>query len=513
MNSSRRAVAALVLSLVAALSVVGGASVLAPAAQAACPIDDPTCGTSYTETATRTLSVAVNLGTVTGGINGSGISCTSAAETTCSQTVHLSHTCDTVNGCPDWPTTSFTLTASGPDGYQTTWSPSCTTQTSTTCGGTLGDATTGDDTKSYQVTWNDVTPPVVTFNAPAKVGAGTSSLTASATDNSGSISRYDWRVDGLTSATHTNTLPLSGVPEGTHQVMVLAYDGAGNASSVFHEVTVDRTVSLQYTTIAPYTNAATVPLTFTTDPDVVSQRCQLDSEPPSDCTSGWSGVTSASPDGAYTYHLTLTDDVGNVAAQSATFTLDRTPPTLAVTGGPANGATIGTRTADFTVSTSDANPGTVVCSMDGSSVDCAEGTAHNADLADGDHTFSVVATDLAGNAVAVQRHFTVAADPFHPKVTAGWRVRGSSTTFRWITVTHLPISAKAVLRCSRSGSCPWKSRVIKHPNTTVAVLKGLGHPTLRKGAHLTLTLTSAAGQKQVTTWVVRARKAPRVTTS
>src|SRR3954454_20288905 len=195
-----------------------------------CP--DPGPG-QVTQTKTVTLTVSKGGGTVTG----PGISCGSDSETS----VQLSRDCDG-GVCQAWTTATLSLTGIYPIfGYVGHWTGCDAPTTGSSCTVTLTSA--GD--KIVSVAWQDAAPPSVTFDPPAKVGGTTTSLSASGSDNSGSIAHYAWWVDDNQQGATGSLLSLSGISQGTHTIKVQAVDAAGNGSTqVSHDVTIDRQVNL-----------------------------------------------------------------------------------------------------------------------------------------------------------------------------------------------------------------------------------------------------------------------------
>lgn len=113
------------------------------------------------------------------------------------------------------------------------------------------------------------------------------------------------------------------------------------------------------------TNAATVPVSFSTDPDVTVKSCSFDGGDAVPCASGWSGIGASTADGTHTYRVSVIDDVGNGATSAPVTTiLDRTAPALAFADGPSEGQQVVTRTATITFSLDEAHPGTVGCTLD-----------------------------------------------------------------------------------------------------------------------------------------------------
>ena len=527
----------LIVAVVLAVASLGIAVLPASALPPTCDLTDPGCDPGTTVFANRSLTVTKTQGTVTSSTG--GISC--GAD--CQDVVTVETWCDSYGVCDSWPAaTEFALAASGgPFGYAPQWVLSGAAQGScgssaATCTVSLGDASTGAATGGVAVSWIDVTPPTVTFNPPAKVGPSGYLVTASASDNSGAVAAYRWTVDGVLQASTTSTLSLGSLAHGAHIVGVQARDSVGMMSTtVLKTVTVDKQAGLTFGALPGLTNASTVPLTFTADPDVSSTTCSVDATTPLACASGWSGVGATSPDGSYSYVVRATDDVGNQTTQTATFVLDRTAPSVLLTKGPAEGETVVADTVTFTFSHLDAHRGSNVCRLDaGAWFDCpADSDIPLTALANGAHSFTVRAIDLASNQSTVTRSFSVslpaapplgaapttepvpapasvtAAVPFRPGVSADWVVQQARTTYRKIIARAVPSRATVKLTC-RGGSCPWKARTIKTSGGRVSVLAEIGKVKVRKGAELTLKITRLDAARKFVTWTARAGRKPRV---
>ena len=214
-------------------------------------------------------------------------------------------------------------------------------------------------------------------------------------------------------------LSLSGAGNGSHTVGVRAYDAADNASAVVTKtVVVDKSVAVTPGAVPAVTGAATVPLTFTADADVVKRECKLDAGAYAVCASGWSGITAATADGEHSYRVKVTDDVGNVAESAVrTTVIDRTLPVLAFTDGPTEGQQVVTRNASITFSLVEARISSVKCKLDSAAwATCSPGTAVELiGLSDGPHVLSVQAIDTAGNTRTINRSFAVivpTSDPY-----------------------------------------------------------------------------------------------------
>ncbi len=141
-------------------------------------------------------------------------------------------------------------------------------------------------------------------------------------------------------------------------------------------------------------------------------ECKLDSGSYAACTSPKS--YSALATGSHTFSVRATDAAGNTDASAATqsWTVtavsDTTPPDTSITSGP-SGSTTST-SASFAFSSTESGS-TFECKLDsGSYATCTSPKSYSG-LATGSHTFSVRATDAAGNtdASAATRSWTVTA--------------------------------------------------------------------------------------------------------
>jgi hypothetical protein len=540
---------------VAALAVPAGTATAIP------PTCDPTqqiCEpVMTTENATRKLTVARSAGTVTS--TPAGIDCGSD----CVQSTIVSREC--IDGeCGSWPdSTSYTLSASGgPAGYSANWSDCGVTPT---CTVHLGDAEQGGHFEDVDLTWVDTTAPTTAFAPPAEVGPSNYNVTAGGSDNSGSIARYAWTVDNVAQAATGSVLSLAGFSNGNHTVTVRAYDAANNAGPIVSKtVAVDKVVGVSVTPLPAVTNAATVPLSFTTDADVVARACSLDGGAYGACTTGWSGITAATADGTHTYRVKVTDNVGNVAESALqTTVVDRTLPVLSFTDGPTEGQQVVTRNASITFSMVEARPASVKCKLDaGAFANCTPGTAVELiGLTDGPHVLTVQAIDTAGNVRTISRTFAVQVpstggdeDPggeqdagggetpggttttttttttgggtpttttgggpvtgtpaatFAPRFTHTYAYAGKVTRFTSMAIRSLPKSAKVTVKCKGSG-CAGKSKTLKHSGGKLNVLKALKRLKLKAGATLQITVRGEGGAQSIAKFVVRAGKRPKV---
>jgi hypothetical protein len=322
------------------------AALTAGPATAACPIDNPDCDEGPTPPTINTLTVtAPSSGTITG----SGISCPGD----CSQ--FYSYDAET-----EEPPTITLTAASGPPGYTAAWF-GCT-PSGATCDVFM------DQDRSVSLAWQDTTAPTVSLQTvPAKVGPANAGLASTATDNSGLVTRVQFLVDGVlitddTFAPFAASLPIGSYSHGSsHQARARAFDAAGNQSSLTpaQSFTVDRQASVGAST--PAASVASAPaIDLTPDADVPAGNITCTTSKgatvtgvTSPCSSPYTAQTAG--DGDYTVTIQVTDDVGNTATVTRTFTL--TAPSSGGDGGGTTGGGGGDTTGGDPTGGGAAGPG------------------------------------------------------------------------------------------------------------------------------------------------------------
>jgi len=272
-------------------------------------------------------------------------------------------------------------------------------------------------------TWNidtsavDATPPTATLIAPADGvwARGTVTLSADATDNL-AVDHVDFLVDGTLVAT-VGTAPYSvawdstSVADGPVSIAARAVDTSSNsATSAGHTVAVDN--NPPQTTISagpnPLVNDAAATFSFSSNEAGTTFRCGLDGGALAACTSpaGLSGLG----DGPHTFQVQATDPAGNADPTPATWSwaVDTTPPETTITSGPSGN--VSSRLASFDFSSNEAGS-TFECALDGAPLSLCSSPASYSTLVDGPHTFTVRATDPAGNVDATPASRTWTVDP------------------------------------------------------------------------------------------------------
>lgn len=441
----RRVVFAALCALLVALTFM---AVSAPRASALCPVNDPTCGGGGGGTTTgtgylRVDKVAVNGGPVQNGAvaDASGTNLISCAEGCSSQTASATYTC--VDS--DCSYGSVTLWASSSNGWLFDhWSGCASTSGAggASCTTSL-DGTTGSP-RVVQAYYRDNLPPSVDFSSSAPAAnstlQGKPSFNANATDNSG-VASVTWTVgtpSRATVASATATSPPYGfswdttsVLNGTYNVFVYATDIYNNRSaSTYRTYTVANPLPTINITSAPgaYLNQTSFAFAFNAaGSSAVSSTCALDGGASHTC--GGTDTVSGLSQGAHTWAITATDHGGNASSASRSFIVDTIGPTVSITGGPSEGGEVHTSDLTFTYTASDANGVTgVQCSLDGVVDSCGNGEDDLHNVAAGSHTWTVQATDAAGNVTTVTRHFERTDSSTSGGGTTGGDSSGGSTT-------------------------------------------------------------------------------------
>ncbi|MCC6811332.1 MAG: Ig-like domain repeat protein [Deltaproteobacteria bacterium] len=250
----------------------------------------------------------------------------------------------------------------------------------------------------------DATPPTIVIAGVAEdaLVAGPVSLTVTVTD------AHDTSL----------TLALDGAPyvegaaitaAGPHTFVASATDAAGNAASATRHFEIDAiapALALSGVAAGALVNAVPVIELTASDAHLSTVAATLDSVPlslpPVTGQSFSATLATAAADGAHTYAATATDAVGRSTTRSLAFTLDRTPPAIAITG-VAEGALVA-GPVSLTVTVTDANPGTLTLTLNGASY--VQGTPVTAG---GAHALLAHAVDAAGNVTDATRHFTIDA--------------------------------------------------------------------------------------------------------
>jgi hypothetical protein len=117
-------------------------------------------------------------------------------------------------------------------------------------------------------------------------------------------------------------------------------------------------------------------------------------------------------EGPHTFVVRAIDAAGNLsAAMSRSFTVDTVPPRARFTGGPANGGTSSNNSPTFKFTANEPSA-KFQCQLDGGGMAACTSPQSPGPLADGPHSFQIVATDRAGNVgPALTRSWTIDTAP------------------------------------------------------------------------------------------------------
>jgi hypothetical protein len=251
----------------------------------------------------------------------------------------------------------------------------------------------------------DTTPPVTTIDSgPNGSTAATSASFAFSASEPGAT--FECRLDSGAYAACTSPTAYDDLAVGAHTFSVRAADAAGNvdASPATRAWTIepptDTTSPATDITSGPSDTTASTSASFefdATDPSAVFE-CRLDAGSWEPCTSP-KAYAELAP-GSHTFSVRATDAAGNTDPSPPTQTwtvdptTDTTAPGTAITSGPPGYTYAGTAIFAFI----SRDPGAVFeCRLDaGSWEPCTSPTTYT-ELPSGEHTFSVRATDAAGN--------------------------------------------------------------------------------------------------------------------
>ena len=194
------------------------------------------------------------------------------------------------------------------------------------------------------------------------------------------------------------TATLAGTPgpgtAGSYPIAITAANGWGPDATQSFTLTVDPEVPDTTIGSGPSgtTNAASANFTFSSTVDSSTFECQLDADPYQSCASphDLTGLI----DGSHTFSVRATNEGGTDQTPAIRiWTIDTAAPDTTIDTGPSG--TVGSTGPTFTFSS---EPGaTFECRLDAGSFSSCTSPRNYTGLADGSHTFSVRATDAAGN--------------------------------------------------------------------------------------------------------------------
>jgi putative glycosyl hydrolase/Big-like domain-containing protein/hemolysin type calcium-binding protein len=267
--------------------------------------------------------------------------------------------------------------------------------------------------------------------------------------------------------------PLS---DGPHTLYVKAIDAPGNESAVVsRSFTVEARPPAVTISSGPATGSTSSnrspSFTFTSNEPGSSFSCQLDGGGFEDCSSPF--TASSLTEGPHTFQVRATDLAGKQGATvSRAWTVDSTVD-LSITGGPDAGSATNDPTPSFSFSSLDSGA-SFRCRIDADPFAACTSPFTPSPLSDGDHTFTVEATDTTQNTAVASRNFAV--DTTAPTVTVssgpadGSATNDSTPTFRFSSTEagstfHCRYEGQGFSACSGASSDTAASPLWDGPHT------------------------------------------------
>ncbi|MBI2373891.1 MAG: tandem-95 repeat protein [Deltaproteobacteria bacterium] len=297
----------------------------------------------------------------------------------------------------------------------------------------------------------DTTPPdtIISAAEPTPTRDPTGDFTFIATEVGAT---FECAIDGGSYAACGATYSTAPLSDGAHTILVRARDTAGNVDATPASFTwiVDTTApDTMIATAEPSpTNDSTGDFVFTATEVGSTFECSIDNSAYAICNATFS--TAPLADGAHTISVRAADPTGNVDATPATHTwvVDTTRPDTTIATAEPNPTS--DSTGDFTFTSNEASV-TFACSIDGGAYSACAETFSTSALADGSHTISVRATDLAGNVdtTPATHLWVVDATPPDTSITTVEPNPTNDTTGEFVFAAT---EAGATFRCSIDGA-------------------------------------------------------------
>jgi len=253
---------------------------------------------------------------------------------------------------------------------------------------------------------------------------------------------FECRLDGGTVSACSSPHTTAPLPDGEHSFEVRAIGEAGKIDPVpaSRSFDVDTEPPDTQITCGPYDCSYSSPgylyFGFSSSEEGSSFECRHFAQggtPPAfhHCfafyyDNNYYHYLGSLPDGDYTFEVRAVDTAGNPdpTPTARDFTFDATPPDTRIDSGPADGARTSNDSPGFGFSSPDGDVNHFSCRLTGPGAplddDPCQSPRNYTDLADGAYTFSVRATDGAGNlGPASERSFTVDTVAPETQITFG----------------------------------------------------------------------------------------------
>lgn len=326
----------------------------------------------------------------------------------------------------------------------------------------------------------DVTKPVISNIQPTgTITTGSTTLSADYSDIGGSginpstamIHLDGPSLPGCTATATGITCSKSGLTIGTHNILVMVTDNAGNYSELSSQFTVADATAPTVSNILPSgsitTDSATVSASFadaapSSGINPATASLTVSGATVSGCSASASGISCTASGmgvGSHTIDVAVSDNAGNPGSGSGSFTVDDAAAPSVSYGGPSGtisdsgptvtgSATDGSPTSGLASASLSLNGGAAsACTIDGSgNVSCP-----TSGLADGDYNAEIVVTDGAGNPGTATGSFTVST--VVPCTPAKPILGLSKGTANWATMTdYLARQLSVPVKLSNKGT-------------------------------------------------------------
>jgi subtilisin family serine protease len=293
------------------------------------------------------------------------------------------------------------------------------------------------DATPAQYNWTiDTQPPETTIVAGPAEGSLTNSRSATFQFSSSKPdSTFECELDGGEWATCTSPNAYSNLGDGNHTFRVRATDAGGNADATPAERNwqVDATPPTVSITDGPgegsSIGATNVAFEFISSETPTNTECFFNS-------GTWSACTSPRPysslgEGAHQFAVRGTDAAGNLSnTATRNFNVDTIAPVVAITSGPTDLSVTNSTSLQMEFSANE--PATFECQLDGAGAAACASPFVRDGLADGRHSFTVTATDRAGNTASARRSWTVDTQPPGTVMNSGPPALTNQTSARFV---------------------------------------------------------------------------------
>src|SRR6478672_1774396 len=249
------------------------------------------------------------------------------------------------------------------------------------------------DVASYTWSVDTAPPPVPTITTKPSNPSNDSSPAFQFSETEGGVS-FRCKLDSGGLAACASPATYTGQADGSHAFTVEAADAAGNTSSTSYSWAIDTVVPTITLGTKPPSPSSDATPTFAFSANEATPggfECKLDNGAFAACTSPT--TLGSTPDGSHTYTVRATDNAGNTGQASYSWTIDTVAPTVTLGNKPPNPSNDATPTFSFSAG----ETSTFQCELDaGAFAPCTSPTTLGS-TADGSHTYTVKATDGAGN--------------------------------------------------------------------------------------------------------------------